>query len=65
MDGKYNEYAVISIGNRIINQTSSMDAGSLALKYGGGGHRQAGTCQVAYKAADHVLIELLKVINST
>jgi oligoribonuclease NrnB/cAMP/cGMP phosphodiesterase (DHH superfamily) len=65
MDGKNYENAVISIGHSNINRTSSVDVGSLALKYGGGGHRQVGTCQVPYEAADNVLIELLKVINST
>ena len=64
MDGKNNENTVISIGHSIINRTSCVDVGSLALKYGGGGHRQVGTCQVANELADDVLVELLKAINS-
>jgi nanoRNase/pAp phosphatase (c-di-AMP/oligoRNAs hydrolase) len=34
------------------------------LKYGGGGHAAAGTCQVPNDKADEVLEELVKAINS-
>ena len=33
------------------------------LKYGGGGHVNAGTCQVDNDKADDVLKELIKKIN--
>ena len=48
-----------------INRTSSVDVGSLPLKYSGGGHRQVGTCQGPYETADDVLIDLLKLIDTT
>ncbi len=64
VDGKKREFAMISIGHSIINKTSSVDVGSLALKYGGGGHKQVGTCQVPYEEADTVLKEILVAINS-
>ena len=63
-DGKNNEFAMLSIGHSIINRTSSVDVGSLALKYGGGGHRQVGTCQLKYEVVDNVVDEMLQVINS-
>ena len=64
VDGKNLEFVMISIGHSIINRTSSVDVGSLALKYGGGGHKQVGTCQVPYEEADTVLKEILEAINS-
>ena len=59
-DGK----VMISVGYSIINQTSRVDVGSLCLKYGGGGHKSVGTCQVKSQAADQVLKEMLQYINS-
>jgi len=38
--------------------------GSLALKYGGGGHKKVGTCQVDYDKADGVLKEIVEAINA-
>ncbi len=64
VDGKNREFVMISIGHSIINKTSGVDVGSLALKYGGGGHKKVGTCQVAYAEADAVLKEVLQAINA-
>lgn len=64
VDGRENAFTMISIGHSIINRTSQVDVGSLALKYGGGGHRQVGTCQVKRAEADQVLKDLLQTINS-
>lgn len=64
VDGKKREFVMISIGHSIINKTSSVDVGSLALKYGGGGHKKVGTCQVPYEEADTVFKEILEAINS-
>ena len=62
-DGKNKEVAMISVGHSIINRTSAVDVGSLVLKYGGGGHKQVGTCQVKYDAVDQIVGEMLQVIN--
>ncbi|MBW2193620.1 MAG: exopolyphosphatase [Deltaproteobacteria bacterium] len=64
VDGKMQKFVMISIGHSIINKSSRVDVGSLALKYGGGGHRQVGTCQVPYEAADTALKEILDAINA-
>jgi oligoribonuclease NrnB/cAMP/cGMP phosphodiesterase (DHH superfamily) len=64
MDGKNNDLAVISIGHSIINRTSTVDVGHFALKHGGGGHKQVGTCQVKYEEVDNVVSELLQIVNS-
>lgn len=63
VDGKNNAFVMISIGHSIMNKTSKVNVGSLALKYGGGGHKKVGTCQVDPKKADQVLAEILEAIN--
>lgn len=54
---------VFAIGNSIINRTSHTDVGALCLSHGGGGHRNAGTCQVDNHKADKLLRQLLKKIH--
>ena len=65
VDGKKREFAMISVGRSIINQTSEIDVGALTLKYGGGGHKRVGTCQVSYKDVDRVVGEMLDLINAS
>ncbi|MGD8992473.1 MAG: exopolyphosphatase [Desulfobacterales bacterium] len=64
-DGRNKAFAMISVGHSIINPTSAVDVGSLTLKYGGGGHKRVGTCQVPYGDADRVVDEMLSVMNAT
>ena len=54
---------VFATGKSILNRTSKTDIGALMLKYGGGGHEAAGTCQVNSDAADATLAQLVKTIN--
>lgn len=63
MWGKNKQNTVFAIGKSILNRTSKTDVGKLALKYGGGGHKAAGTCQVENLRADEVLEQLIKTIN--
>ena len=62
-DGKDKEFCVFAVGYSILNRTSTVDVGSLMLKYGGGGHRAVGTCQVPYEDAERVLADMLYYIN--
>jgi nanoRNase/pAp phosphatase (c-di-AMP/oligoRNAs hydrolase) len=64
VDGKNKEFVMISVGHNILNRTSAVDVGSLVLKYGGGGHKQVGTCQVEHAAVDRIVAEMLQVINA-
>jgi len=64
-NGKNKAFAMISVGNSIINNTSRINVGSLTLKYGGGGHERVGTCQVPYEDVDKVVAEMLEVINAS
>ncbi len=59
MDVKGGEAVSISVGHSITNRTSELDVGSLLLKYGGGGHKKVGTCQVSVDEADKVLDEII------
>ncbi|NQU61287.1 MAG: exopolyphosphatase [Rhodospirillales bacterium] len=53
---------VFATGKSIINRTSETNIGDLMLKYDGGGHENAGTCQVENDDADRVLGELTQQI---
>jgi nanoRNase/pAp phosphatase (c-di-AMP/oligoRNAs hydrolase) len=52
------------VGHSVLNRSSNTDVGALMLKYGGGGHRQVGTCQVDYDVADRVIEDLIAKINA-
>jgi len=55
---------VFATGKSILNRTSNTNVGELMLKYGGGGHLNAGTCQVENEDAARVLGELIEQITS-
>ena len=63
VDGKKNVNCVVTVGYSIISKTSTVDVGSLMLKYGGGGHKAVGTCQVAYENADAVIGEIIAAVK--
>lgn len=64
VDGKAKQNVSIAVGHSIIKRTSQTNVGSLMLKYGGGGHKQVGTCQVPYGDCDSVLKELISAMNA-
>jgi nanoRNase/pAp phosphatase (c-di-AMP/oligoRNAs hydrolase) len=55
---------VITCGYSILNNTASADVGSLMLKYSGGGHKRAGTCQVPSDKADDIIKEISEELNA-
>ncbi len=57
--GKMKQNTVFSVGHSITNRTSSIDVGSVMLKFGGGGHKQVGTCQVPHDEADAALGQMV------
>jgi hypothetical protein len=63
IDGRNKQNCVYAVGHSIIKRTSKTDVGSLMLKYGGGGHKVVGTCQVPYEKADMVLKELVTTMK--
>ncbi|MBX2834068.1 MAG: exopolyphosphatase [Micavibrio sp.] len=62
--GKNKQNTVFAIGKSILNRTSNTNVGDLCLKYGGGGHNAAGTCQVENLRAEEKLREIIKTINA-
>jgi hypothetical protein len=59
-DGKKGENVVIAVGHSIVNRTSNTDVGALMLKYGGGGHKGAGACQLPIADADEKIREMVE-----
>jgi nanoRNase/pAp phosphatase (c-di-AMP/oligoRNAs hydrolase) len=62
--GLKNQNTVFATGKSILNRSSKTNIGELMLQYGGGGHENAGTCQVANDKAESVLEELIAKINA-
>lgn len=58
-DGKKGEFIVCALGHSIFNRTSKTDVGKLMTKYGGGGHRGAGTCQLPVETAEAAVAEIV------
>ena len=53
----------VMIGKSIVNKGSNADIGALCLKYGGGGHRNAGTCQLENDKVDEQLPDIIEALN--
>lgn len=53
----------VMIGKSIINRASDFNIGELCLFYGGGGHANAGTCQIDNDRIESVLPEILDKLN--
>jgi nanoRNase/pAp phosphatase (c-di-AMP/oligoRNAs hydrolase) len=64
MWGLKQQNTVFATGKSIFNRTSNTNVGELMLEYGGGGHVNAGTCQVANDQADTVLQDLITRITT-
>ena len=53
----------VMIGKSIVNKASQVDIGELCLQYGGGGHRNAGTCQMDNDVVDEKLPDIIRALN--
>ncbi len=53
----------VMIGKSIVNKTSGVDIGAICLKYGGGGHKNAGTCQLDNDKVDAQLPDIIEALN--
>ena len=61
--GVQKQNTVLATGKSILDRGSKTNVGELMLKYGGGGHQAAGTCQVDNDQARTVLDALIQKIN--
>jgi len=64
MWGREKQNTVLAIGKSILDRSSKTDVGVLCLKYGGGGHHAAGTCQVANDTSDATVKDIITAINA-
>ncbi len=62
--GLKQQNTVFAVGRSIVDRGSKTNVGELCLKYNGGGHEKAGTCQIENDKADEVLQELIAAINA-
>ncbi|MDO5702178.1 MAG: exopolyphosphatase [Lachnospiraceae bacterium] len=53
----------VMIGKSIINKSSKFNIGDLCLSYGGGGHANAGTCQLENDVVDSELPNIIAKLN--
>ena len=63
MWGLKQQNTVFAIGKSILNRTSNTNVGELCLQYAGGGHMNAGTCQIANDQAEQALKDIIAIIN--
>ena len=61
--GFQKQNTAVMIGKSIVNKASQADIGELCLKYGGGGHRNAGTCQLDNDKVDEELPKIIEALN--
>jgi nanoRNase/pAp phosphatase (c-di-AMP/oligoRNAs hydrolase) len=64
MWGVQKQNTVFATGKSILDRSSKTNVGELMLKYGGGGHLAAGTCQVPNDEAEAKLKEVVASINA-
>ena len=61
--GFQKQNTAVMIGKSIVNRGSQADIGALCAKYGGGGHRNAGTCQLDNDKVDAELPNIIAALN--
>lgn len=61
--GFQKQNTVFAVGKSILDRSSKTNVGELCLKYGGGGHMAAGTCQVPTDGYETVKQALIEKIN--
>jgi nanoRNase/pAp phosphatase (c-di-AMP/oligoRNAs hydrolase) len=64
MWGLKKQNTVFATGKSIFDRSSKTNVGELMLKYNGGGHDAAGTCQVPHDENEACLTKLISAINA-
>jgi nanoRNase/pAp phosphatase (c-di-AMP/oligoRNAs hydrolase) len=62
--GRQKLNTVFACGKSILDRTSPVDIGEVMLRYGGGGHIAAGTCQVPHDVSDRVEREIIDALRT-
>lgn len=63
MWGLKKQNTAVTIGKSIIDRSSNVDIGEICLEYGGGGHKNAGTCQLDNDKVDELLPVIIQKLN--
>ena len=61
--GFQKQNTAVMIGKSIINRDSNVNIGDICLEYGGGGHANAGTCQLDNDKVDSELPKIIEKLN--
>ncbi len=61
--GKARQNVVLTVGKSIFDRSNPVDIGRLMLSYGGGGHRNVGTCQIPEAQAGRVIADVTALLN--
>jgi nanoRNase/pAp phosphatase (c-di-AMP/oligoRNAs hydrolase) len=61
--GLQKQNTVFAVGKSIFNRSSDVNIGQVMLDYRGGGHKNAGTCQIENHLADTFISELLEKLK--
>lgn len=64
MWGKAKQNTVFAFGKSIFDRSNKTHVGELMLRYGGGGHAAAGTCQIDTEKAEATLEELIELVKA-
>ena len=62
--GRQKLNTVFACGKSILDRTSPVDIGEVMLRYGGGGHQAAGTCQIPHEDSERVLQEIIEALKT-
>jgi nanoRNase/pAp phosphatase (c-di-AMP/oligoRNAs hydrolase) len=62
--GRQKLNTVFACGKSILDRTSPVNIGEVMLRYGGGGHLAAGTCQVPHDQAERVEREIVEALRT-
>lgn len=62
--GLKKQNTVLAIGKSILDRSCPTKIGAMALRFGGGGHDAAGTCQVQHSAVASVIAEIADCIHA-
>jgi len=62
--GPTRQHVAATVGHSIFNRTSRTNVGELMSRYGGGGHKGAGTCLLPAEQADAKIAELISQMKT-
>ncbi len=61
--GRNKANVLLSVGKSILERSSQVDIGTLLYDYGGGGHKNVGTCQVDSEQVETVVQSIVQRLN--